>query len=172
MSSLPHGITGALHIDEPFPRWTLLAAALLLWLLYRLYSRLRERLAESPAPSAPPAPAEPDPAGFGARVDAIRRRTLASGTYREGCHELAAELRAYCARYLEPGASLLHLTAAEIARRVGDTAVARFFGLLARLQFHRRPPSRSDFDGACDLAIAVAVGVVHERRAVVPEKAS
>jgi hypothetical protein len=79
--------------------------------------------------------------------------------YRKGCHELAAALREHLGEQLESGHAVATLTAAEMADRFGDTGFARFFDLLSQLQFHRRQPTRSDFEGACELALEVVVDV-------------
>lgn len=159
MTSLPHGVTDPLHIDEPFPTWALWASALVLWLLYRLYRRWRERPAESAKQVREPRPNAPSHNPIGNRIENIRSRALLQKAYRKGCHELAEALREHLAERLEAGQSLTSLTAIEMADRFGDAAFARFFGLLSRLQFHRREPSQSDFEGACELALEVVVDV-------------
>lgn len=161
MTSLPHGLADPLHIDEPFPLWTLVAGALVLWLLYRMVRSLRERLTVRPAsvPVAIPTEKPPEDGGIASVIEAIRRRYRRHEAYRHGCHELASALREHFDRSAEKPTtsdSLTTLTAAEMARNLGDSAVARLFGLLAQLQFYRRAPTRSDFDGACDLALEVA----------------
>lgn len=163
MSALPHPITDALHIEEPFPVWTLLAGALALWLLYRLARRWSNRPVAPVAPVAPP----PEPAGASrvvALIEAIRRETLEQRSYRAGCHRLAAALKEHFGASLWSQRSFEHLTAAEIAVRIGDGPVSRFFSMLSELQFYRPPPSRSDFDGACDLALDVVVGAASSAR--------
>ena len=89
-------------------------------------------------------------------IEAIRRRYREREAYRPGCHKLAAALREHFGRDLEGRDSLTTLTVTEMARLIGDTPVARLFGLLSELQFYRRVPTESDFDGACDLALEVA----------------
>lgn len=157
MSSLPHPITEALHIDEPFPTWTLLVAALLLWALYRGYRYWRARAAAAPSEPVRAAPPPPEGERIVSVIEAIRQRTLEQHAYRAGCHQLAAALKEHFGRSLSPERSFERMTASEIARRIGDGAVSRYFDLLSRLQFFRRPPSRNDFDGACDLALDVVV---------------
>lgn len=156
MNPLPHGIADPLHIDEPFPTWALVAAALGVWLLYRLFRYVRDRPAV-PLPVLESSPAPAQDGRIGSVIEAIRRRAFERNALRAGCHELAAALREHFGRNLAPGVSLEHLTASEIERRLGDTAVSRYFRLLSGLQFLRRPPTASDFDGACDLALEVVV---------------
>lgn len=163
MSGLPFGIAEPLHIEEPFPAWKVVLAALVLWLLYRLaralYRRL-QRAAQAPRPAAPPPP--PLLGGIGAVIDDIRRRYQTD--YRRGCHALAEALRRHFDRAKLPGsagrAPYPTLTAREIERHIGDTALTRFFALLSELQFHRREPTQSDFEGACELAAVVAESAV------------
>ncbi len=155
MEELPAGLADPLHLAQPFPFRTLaviglLAVLALLWMLWR---RLRRRRPPAPAAAVSP-PLSPPAAGIGAAITAIRGRFL-DADRRRGCHQLSETLRAH----LERGGRhrFSTLTAGEIAAAIGDVAVARFFDLLADLQFGRREPSRSDFDGLCDLACDVVV---------------
>jgi len=159
MISLPHGVTDPLHIDEPFPTWMLWAGALVLWLLYRLYRRWREHPAEPAKPVRKLRPKAPGRGRIGNTIEDIRRRALLQKAYRTGCHELAEALREHLDVRFETGESLTSLTAIEMADRFGDTAFARFFSLLSQLQFRRREPTQSDFEGACALALDVVVDV-------------
>ena len=156
MSALPHGVADPLHINEPFPIWTLVVAGLMLWLLYRLVRFLKQRSAEAISP--PPSPSLPAPRSsrIAAVIEDIRRRYRERKAYRSGCHELAAALREHFDSGHSTKDPMTTLTAAEMTRRIGDTAVSRLFGVLSELQFYRRPPTQSDFDGACDLALEVA----------------
>lgn len=163
MSELPHGITDPLHIEPPFPTWAVILGVLLLWFVYRLLKAWKERSAGDGSRVEVPAPAPPKQSRIGAVIKDIRTAALAEGAYRRGCHQLAAVLREHCDRYLDRGGALAHLTAAEMALRLGDTALTRYFDRLSRLQFERRPPTRREFDEACDLALDVAVDLVTER---------
>lgn len=156
MNALPHGIADPLHINEPFPLWMVLAAGLLLWLLYRLFRLVQRRRAEPPPSVVAPPPIPAGASGIATVIEAIRRRYRKRKAHRHGCHKLAAALRKHFDRDLERKASLATLTAAEMTRLIGDTPVARLFGVLSELQFYRRPPTRGDFEGACDLALEVA----------------
>ena len=153
MSDLPFGFTDALHINEPFPWRGIVFAFLLLWLLYRFIKSLRrERVVSAPPPSAPVRTRS----RFAQEIQRLRKRYLSSKDFRAGCHELADLLRQHFESKRKHPFSVL--TAREIERRVGDSAVSRLFSLLADLQFSRRPPSKSDFEGACDLALDVSKG--------------
>ncbi|MFQ5527331.1 MAG: hypothetical protein ACE5GX_13845 [Thermoanaerobaculia bacterium] len=159
MIGLPHGLAEPLHIDEPFPTWKLVVAALVAWLLYRLARWFLARLsaARAAVPRLPP-PRIPA-SGIVGLIGEIRRRY--HGDYRRGCHELAAALRRHFGQESGTRSSVRRhpfpkLTVGEIRARIGDTAISRLFGLLAELQFFRREPTKSDFEGACDLAIDVA----------------
>lgn len=161
---LPGRLADPLHFPSPpscawLLVWLALIGALVGWLLWLAWRRWQAR--PRPAPAPRPRPTPPPPAGdIGSAIDAIRRRTLAAKSYRRGCHELSGALRAHWEARPPAaggaGAPLTRMTAAEIGRRLGDGAVSRFLALLAQLQFGRRPPSRGDFVGACDLAREVA----------------
>lgn len=156
MSSLPGDLADPLHLLEPFPYKTLLvAAAVLGYLLWRLIRRLHRRklAAPQPAPRSVPAAAAAA-APIAERIEALWRRFRETGRFREGCHELAGLLRAQLEA--ERRRRFSSLTAGEIGRHLGDSPWSRLFSLLAGLQFGRRPPSRSDFQGVCELAAEVA----------------
>lgn len=155
---LPGRLADPLHFPTPpscawLVVWLLLIAGLLVWLLRLAWRRWRARRRPAPAPRPSP---PPPPGDIAAAIAAIRRRTLETRSYRQGCHELSGTLRAHWeARPPAAGGArprLTRMTAAEIGRRLGDGAVSRFLTLLAQLQFGRRPPSRNDFVGACNLA--------------------
>ena len=153
MTALPAPLAAPLHILEPWPwrqavGWLL--AAIALYLLVRWWARRRRR---GPTSRGRPAGVS-GRRGFAASVDTIRQRARKSGRYRRGCHELALLVR----QTLEPLASrrLDVLTAREIKGRLGDDGRTRLLVLVADLRFGRRSPTRSDFDGACDLALEVS----------------
>ena len=152
MSDLPHGLTEPLRYLQPFPWPALVAAGLALALALAVALALRRRPRRAPAPpaAAPVAPAAAVAGGALAELRGLRRRHLEAATYRRGCHDLSAFLR----RHLEatrrrPFSSW---TAREVRRAEGDTAFSRLLALVSELQFSRRPPARSDFEGICDLA--------------------
>lgn len=152
MNDLPFGLTDALHINEPFPWRGIALAILVLWLLYRFVRSLRrERSDEKPPPARVTLPR----GQFAQDVKRLRERYLATEDFRAGCHELAGLLRRHFGA--KRGLPFPVLTVQEIEERLGDTALARLFGLLETLQFSRTPPDKSDFEGACALAIDVSV---------------
>ena len=53
------------------------------------------------------------------------------------------------------GPRFTRMTAREIEDRVGERPATRLLALLSDLQFGRREPGRSDFEGACKLAAEV-----------------
>lgn len=151
MSELPFGFTDALHIDEPFPWRGIAFAVLLLWLLYRFVKSLRR---ERTVTASPPTSVVLPRGRFLEKVQKLRRHYLRSKDFRAGCHELAGLLRSHFEAKRSQPFSVL--TVREIEASIGDTAVSRLFSLLANLQFSRQPPSKSDFEGACDLALEVS----------------
>ena len=150
MSGLPFGLTEPLHLDEPFPWRAIVVAILLLWLLARFLRSLRRNRQEPPAEPVPP----PVPRSrIAEEIRALRTRYGRSKDFRAGCHELAEMLRSFFEAKRDVPFSTL--TVGEMKPKLGDTAVVRFFSLLADLQFSRRTPTKSDFEGACDLALDV-----------------
>ena len=150
MNELPFGFTDALHIDEPFPWRNIVFTLLLLWLLYRFVRSLKR---DSP-PKRPSAPARQPRSRFGQQISALRKRYRRSKDFRAGCHELSEILRQHFEAKRKKPFSVL--TVGEIQEEIGDGAVSRLFSLLANLQFSRQEPSKSDFEGACDLALDVS----------------
>lgn len=156
-STLPHGLTDALHY--PSPAWLLLALAALIGsalalLLWWFWNRTKKAAA---APSSKPRTGTAaTPGGLAAEIDQLRRRFVESGDYRAGCHALALLLREHFTR--KRGRRLSFLTAREIGIRLSDLTVGSLFELLADLQFRRASPSQEDFESVCDLAADGAKG--------------
>lgn len=157
---LPGPLEGPLHFPSSpscawLAVWLLLLLGLAIWLGRLLWRRLRRRLQSRPEPRPAPPPVAAGAPGVSAAIADILDRNLRSGTYRQGCHELSAVLRAHWeARGLgrEAGPRFTRMTAREIESRVGERPATRLLALLAGLQFGRREPSRNDFSGACKLA--------------------
>ncbi len=153
---LPAGLADPLHLAFPVP-WKLLAvlAALLVaaiaFALLRRWLRRRRQAPPRKLPTPVPGPAP----GLADAIAELRRRYRKSRAYRTACHELSTLVRGYLENATRRRYSTL--TAGEIRREMGDTRGARFFGALAELQFARRPPTRNDLDGACELALDVAL---------------
>lgn len=160
---LPADLAEPLHIlppgEGPNPiLWWLLA--LLALFAFSLWRRWR-RMTAAPAASVVPA-AEVEPTELERSLEAIRRRALDTGHYRQGCHELAAALREHHEK--RKGQPLTRLTAREILA-LGETAVGNLFARLGDLQFGRRAPERSDFETIVELARAVyAPGTLRRSR--------
>lgn len=154
---LPAGLTDPLHVLDP-DAWSvvtllrnLLLLALVLWLWHR-WSRWRSRR-HSPAPTShrpPPPPTPQANSALAGAIDDLRRSTLASGDYRQGCHGLARLLREHGERTGRH--PLTVLTAPEIAMALGGAPLVTVFQLLADLRFSRAEPSREDFEDVCVLA--------------------
>ncbi len=160
--TLPAGLSGPLHILEPegFSPWWWFLAAVLLYLLWRRLRRWwREIPARMPRTTSPNRrPGKGKGGGPTKQIQRLQALYRTTGQYREGCHALARMLREFVAegqlgRAVRGGRCL---TARELAEPLGDTALSRFFQLLADLQFDRREPDSDDFDGACDLAVDIA----------------
>ena len=149
MSDLPHGLTEPLRYLEPFP-WTWVAAALALALGLLLWWRLRPAAAAGPSTIGPPPTPPPAAQGIEAELGRLRSRHLADESYRDGCHELSTLVRGHLERTHRRPFS--RWTAREVERAEGDTVWSRLLALVSDLQFGRRAPGRSDFEGACDLA--------------------
>lgn len=149
MIGLPHGFTEPLHIDKPLPYGLIATLLVLIALLVWLIHRRRKRKSQEP-PTPPRRRRRP---GIRGAIESLRRKHLKGKNFRLACHELAAALRDHFDR--ETGHPISSLTTREMIARIGDTALTRMFGLLAQLQFSRSKPSRSDFEGACDLALDV-----------------
>lgn len=153
--ALPGDLAEVLHILDPstgegFP-WRLpgLLLAALLW----LWLRRRWRWEPPPPPAAPPkAPIVPSQGDsrLAAQIAELRGSVLISGQFRQGCHRLAELLRQRGEEV--EGRPLSRWTAGEIAGYLGDSALSRVVTLLAELQFGRRVPNQSDFEGVCELA--------------------
>lgn len=156
MNGLPGGLADPLHLSYPVP-WTALMIFGLLLLFGILLALLLAWVRRPSTPPPVPQPAAPARGvGIADAIEELRRRHGTSSSFRVGCHELALLLR----RHFEQasGHEYSTWTAGEMRRHVGDTALSRFFGFLADLQFGRRRPNQNDFDGACDLALDVARG--------------
>lgn len=167
LPDLPHGLEEARHIlDLEALRWALwaLAALVVVLLAYRWLRRLRQRAeVEPPTPEPAPMPVPMSLPRVVTRILDLRDRHLSAGTFRQGCHELAALLRShYESLWHEP---LETKTAREIrrlgARRIGAQgggAPGHLFGELEGLQFARREPTADDLETVCDLAADVTSG--------------
>ena len=150
MKELPADLADPLHILGPIPWQTLAWLALLAFLiaLWWLWRKFRSQEPATPSPPAPPAPA-PGGTGIASVIDEIQQRFVDVDP-RHGCHELSEALRSHYER--QSGHRLSTATVGEIVSSIGDSAVSRFFKLLADLQFGRAEPSADDFNGACEVA--------------------
>ncbi len=152
---LPADLVAPLHLPDPYPHpaWLWLAALLLLALLWTWWRRSRRRRAQT-TPWTPPPPAPAAAAsGISAAIDEILHRYKDTDR-RQGCHRLSETLRVHLETKTRKRCTTF--TVREIATELGDQAVAAFFELLRDLQFGRREPSRSNFEGICEMATAVA----------------
>lgn len=150
LTDLPHGLTEPLHYLDPFPWVAMAVTALALGLALFVWWRLRRNSGPEKA-IAGPAAGPPQPvAGIEAELGRLRHRHLERESYRTGCHELSTLLRDHLESIHRRPFS--RWTAREVERAEGDTVWARLLSLVSDLQFGRRPPRRSDFEGACDLA--------------------
>jgi hypothetical protein len=148
MSPLPYGLTEPLHIEEPFP-WLLVFNTLLaIFLLIRRWLKKRRQRVEKRPERKTPVRAK----GLAHDIALLRERYRGhKANFRAACHELSALLRDHLeVTRRKPYGSL---TAREMAKSLGDDKISRFFALLSELQFSRRRPTRSDFEGACSLAL-------------------
>ena len=163
LPDLPHGLENARHIldleDLRRALWALLALLALLvltWLIRRLRKPARSQGAQKVTQTKkfgknPPVPA------IALRITKLRERHLLTGTFRQGCHELAALLRGFYEDLWHE--SLTTSTVLEI-QRVGEKRIGmedggapgRLFGLLEGLQFSQRDPTVDDLEAVCDLA--------------------
>ena len=148
MSELPAGLAEPLHILEPsspsYGPWLLLALLLAWWWWRR---RRRRVVVPPPRVTVPVAPSEPELSGLAAAIESILKRFGGpDADHREGCHQLARELR----RHFHDGRRPFAVwTAREIVARATsaqtiEKRVARLFECLAELQFRRRPPEREE----------------------------
>lgn len=150
LTDLPHGLTEALHYQEPFPWIWWVATMLAVALGAFVWWWLRRRPARAGTGAIPEPETGTAPIGIEAELGRLRRRHLAGESYRDGCHDLSELLRGHLERTRRRPFS--RWTAREAERAEGDTVWTRLLSLLSDLQFSRRPPRRSDFEGACDLA--------------------
>jgi hypothetical protein len=165
---LPYGLEETRHLLDlervETVLWSLLG--LLVALALRRLARAMGR--RTPAtPTAQPSSsvaATARVAGPVAAIQALRDEHATQGTFREGCHDLAAFLRDHfqAARH-HPFAAR---TVAEIRRRLtgrgarkdDDALVIQVFEQLETFQFRQEEPVAGDLDGVCQLAIAAVVG--------------
>ncbi len=146
---LPADLAPVEHMMEPSSNWPwIVAAALAAWFLRAWWLRRRPAPVFSPAPTLQTEPPVPSLHGIAGEIEALRARY--HDDYRRGCHELAELLREHSERSSTRDFNVL--TAREIARTLGETALARVFLLLSDLQFGRKEPDASDFHGICDIA--------------------
>ncbi|MDA8018450.1 MAG: hypothetical protein MPN21_13495 [Thermoanaerobaculia bacterium] len=172
LADLPYGLEDARHLLDleqlRASLWTVLTLLLLLflarWWRRRVTRRHLRSTISTPSP-ARSATSVPLP-GIAGQIISLRDRHLTAGTFREGCHELAAVLRSFYEGLWS--APLRTRTVGEIQRlgehRIGAEdggATGRLFGLLEGLQFARRAPTAGDLEAVCDLAADVTS--VHDR---------
>lgn len=155
---LPAGPAPPLHYDPAGGGWwtALLALAVLLALALLLRWWWRRRAGARAVPeSAPPRATRSGMTAlekFLLHLSEIRRETIDSRRFRDGCHRLALALRDHLA-LTAPGAGagtapFDTLTAREIRQRLGRSAATEVLVGLADLRFGEAEPERNDFERA------------------------
>ena len=81
------------------------------------------------------------------QIDYIRREFSESAEYREGCHRLSLVMKTHFEGVT--GLPVEEMTAGEIRRTFAGPEPARFFGVLAGLQFLRGEPRPQEFEDIC-----------------------
>ncbi len=153
---LPVDLADVLHLLDPQPQdpqsWTLLYGLLASLAILGLLSWLSRRKKPMAQPIRPaPRPPKVDTASVLARhIDALRTEILDNGRFRQGCHRLAVLLRQRGeAVEAKP---MTRWTSGQIDGFLGDVPMSRVIHLLTDLQFGRKDPDQSDFEGVCELA--------------------
>ena len=120
--------------------WSTLAAiiaALIAWWLWRR----RRREADTPTPLPKPTPSAAA-GNLADRILELSRRFITLGKPRQGCHELARELRSHMER--QTGLEVEEMTVDEIKLRFSSPPVRSFWEELRAHQFGRREPRDRD----------------------------
>jgi hypothetical protein len=96
-----------------------------------------------PRPAAAPPPAS----SIVTAIQALEDKYLQSKAFRQGCHALAAAVKAHLG--LSNGLDAERMTSSEIAAAVKDDRVGRFMTALAQRRYGREEPRRRHFVAAC-----------------------